>query len=96
MLKSLPFRLLLVLTFAVGQWLALVHATQHELTASAEKADTCVVCSLGHGSGGVAALPALPVDLSSKSLVPRPLLAVALPALRAARARSRAPPSFLA
>jgi hypothetical protein len=95
MSRSLPFRLLLLLTFAVGQWLAVMHATQHELDTVA-KADNCVVCSLSHGNGGPAALPTLPADLSSKSAVPAPLPAVAFSELRAARARSRAPPVFLA
>ncbi len=92
--RLLP-RLLLLLTFAVGQWLAVVHATEHELATGTAKADTCAVCSLSHGNGGPATLPALPADLSSKAAPPPPALAVALPELRAFRARSRAPPVLL-
>jgi hypothetical protein len=95
MLRRLPLRLLLLLTFTVGQWLAVVHATQHELAPTA-KADICAICVLGHGNGAAALPPALPADLSSKSAAPSALPAVVLPELRAARARSRAPPLFLA
>lgn len=94
MSRRLPLRLLLLLSFALGQWLAVVHATQHELAPTA-KADICSICVLSHGHAGTAALPALPADLSSKAAAPPPLATPSLPSLRAARARSRAPPVVL-
>lgn len=95
MLLRPTLRLLLLLTFSVGQWLAVVHATQHELTA-ADTLVACETCLLGHGSGGMPSMPILPADLSSRAAPPPAPRLAALPDLRAARPRSRAPPSSLA
>jgi len=84
---------LLALTLAVGQWLAVVHGVQHELSAG-EQLVACEVCAVGHASAGppVAALPL--------TLRPTRLEAPAA-ALPAAPARhplptppARGPPSF--
>jgi hypothetical protein len=40
---------LLALAFAIGQWFAVVHGTQHELGAG-DKAAACEICALGHAS----------------------------------------------
>ncbi len=48
----------LILAFVVGQWLAVVHATKHELTSSKESA-TCELCAVAHGGGAVPVIIAL-------------------------------------
>ena len=57
--RRLP-HFLLLLAFVVGQWMAVVHATRHELT-SAKDAATCETCAAAHGSGGIPVLVALVV-----------------------------------
>ena len=85
-------RLLLALAFVAGQFCALAHATQHELTP--DKAQNCETCALAHG--GMAPPMVLPLHCSPVpvSLTPdatRP----DTPALRpTSRPRSRAPPMF--
>ncbi|WP_293002953.1 hypothetical protein [Nevskia sp.] len=76
MLKK-PFHFwLLALTFAVGQWLAVVHGTQHALN-SGDQLVACEVCVAGHASAGppnadlpVALLP-LRIELPTRAL-PQP------------------------
>ena len=43
--------LLLALIFAIGQWFAVVHGTQHELNAG-DKVVACEICAIGHASAG--------------------------------------------
>ena len=46
--------LALILAFMVGQWMAVVHATKHELVADGDSA-TCEVCAVAHSGGGLPA-----------------------------------------
>lgn len=92
-MKTLRHRCLLTLALfglLVGQWFAVVHATQHEL--SNDDTRYCQTCAIAHASGGVPAAPQTPLlavlhDLPPPAR-PRPLLAT-----RAyTRPPSRAPP----
>ena len=79
-----------ILGFVVGQWFAIIHATQHELSDS--DTDGCQVCSLAHATGGAPAALSLPVDTAPLS-EPPPEPAIETVALRPiARPRSRGPP----
>jgi hypothetical protein len=61
-------RFLLILAFVVGQWFAVVHATQHELS-SPQEAATCSICAVAHSGGGVPTFVALLIAFTYAALV---------------------------
>jgi hypothetical protein len=60
---------ILILAFAVGQWLAVVHATHHELTSSQESA-TCELCAVAHGAGALPVIVALLLTFTFRDVAP--------------------------
>ena len=88
-------RILLALAFVLGQWFAVVHATQHELN-SADRLVACEVCAAGHASGTlpIAAVPALAL---LPAIEPPARLAIAAAfASPIHRPPTRGPPSSIA
>lgn len=55
--RRLP-NFLLILAILVGQWLTVVHATQHELSAPDESI-SCDICAVAHSGGGIPVVIAL-------------------------------------
>jgi hypothetical protein len=87
--------LLLALIFAIGQWFAVVHGTQHELNAGGDTV-ACEICALGHASAGPP--PQITPQGGFVARAETPALAPT-PAPRAAlvlRPPTRGPPSLLA
>ncbi|GAC1629696.1 MAG: hypothetical protein NVS9B10_21230 [Nevskia sp.] len=86
---------LLALAFVLGQWFAVVHATQHELNA-ADRLVACEVCAVGHASGAapLAAAPALALLPSIEAPQGQRAPAVSRKPIR--RPPTRGPPALLA
>ena len=61
--------LLVAVGFALGQWCALVHASQHELLPHAGKTP-CAVCAIAHAAGVKPAALKLPVPLATRAEAP--------------------------
>ncbi len=85
-------KFLLLLAFVAGQFCALAHAAEHELTPdSTPSCETCALAHSGMASATSLALPTTPIPDSLVADATRPIQ----PSLRVtARPRSRAPPSF--
>jgi len=82
-----------ILGFVVGQWFAVVHATQHEL--SSNEHSYCQTCAIAHAAGGTpAAVPPSAVFIPRGEEPPAPYVPeiVIRPVLRP---HSRGPPTFL-
>lgn len=85
---------LLALAFALGQWFAVVHATQHELS-SADRLVACEVCAVGHAAAtpppaaaaGLVFAPGIETPLARPTAAPRRNTALRPP--------TRGPPSIL-
>lgn len=95
MLKRPHHLWLLALTFAVGQWLAVVHGVQHQLKAG-EQLVACEVCAAGHAAAGppAAGCPIALVPANDEQPIAGP---IASPARHAPLyPPPRGPPSFLA
>ncbi len=68
---------LLALAFAVGQWFAVVHGTNHELS-DGDKLVACEVCAVGHAAAPgpapagtlLAALPQIEAPLGQPDAAP--------------------------
>jgi hypothetical protein len=85
---------LIVAAFLAGQWLALLHATQHEL--KPERTVACELCTLAHAAGA----PPAAIELAA-ALIPRGAQPVCRslpcrPRRPLTRPNSRGPPLFLA
>lgn len=83
--------LLIAVGFALGQWCAVVHASQHEIVLHAEKTP-CAICAIAHAAAAKPAALMLPPARCSHER-----LSVAAPVRlpftrRAFRPPSRAPP----
>lgn len=86
---------LLALTFLVGQWLTVVHGTNHALKAVDEQA-ACEICVASHASAPPPATD-LPVALLPLRIEAPLLATLALPALQPLyRPPPRGPPLHLA
>ncbi len=94
MLKRPLHLWLLALTFAVGQWLSVVHGVQHQLNAG-EQLVACEVCVAGHAAAGPPAA-ALPLALAPAS-IERPITLRSAPPSRSTLLfpPPRGPPLFL-
>src|SRR5260221_12019974 len=78
----------------VGQIVAVVHATQHELAAQGHQ-PACEICIVAHGAG---ALPAVPHTSKLPQGSDQPLVAYLpepIPRKAIERPRSRAPPALV-
>jgi len=64
-----PSSIILILAFVVGQWLAVIHATHHELTSSQES-ETCQLCAVAHGAGALPVIVALLIAFTFSDAVP--------------------------
>lgn len=86
--------LIALLGFVIGQWFAVIHATQHEL--SAGHTDSCQICAVAHAAGGTPAVSLVPAATARHSKeLPAPVIERA--ALQPiARPRCRAPPFLFA
>lgn len=85
---------LLGLLLLLGQWCAVVHASQHEL-ATAGKHLVCEICLSADGSGAAPPPPSIqaalvPAQIEKQALPPQ----FQLPARRQVRPQGRAPPAF--
>ena len=95
MTQKRPFHLwLLALTFAVGQWLSVVHGVQHQLNAG-ERLVACEICAVGHAAAGppAATLPLTLLPARSETPPATPLAPSSRPTLLIPPPRG--PPSFL-
>lgn len=85
--------LLFALGFLLGQYAALLHASQHELVVQPDK-PPCQICAIAHAASLATTPLPLPADLSPISEAPD------VPMVRAPQVRlvtipqSRAPPAF--
>ncbi|MDE2148255.1 MAG: hypothetical protein KGJ55_00205 [Gammaproteobacteria bacterium] len=81
--------------FAAGllltQWLAVVHATQHELSAQPDR-PICQLCAFAHAGGPAASAPALPLPVSFHRASATPVVAAPHLDRRYTLPPSRAPP----
>lgn len=87
-------QLILALAFVLGQWFAVVHATQHELSA-ADRLVACEVCAVGHAAAPppAAAAPLLRIVVAIESPVRAPVDTPRVHSLL--RPPTRGPPSPL-
>lgn len=87
--------LLLALAFAVGQWFAVAHATQHELNGS-DKLVACEICAVGHAAAPPPTATTVAVAFF-RSVEPATAQPAAAPQRRTLyRPPTRGPPSLLA
>jgi len=86
--------LLLLLGFTLGQSLAVVHATQHEIAGGADSA-YCQTCAVAHAGGGAPATFALAVGLAPSSHHPVAVPVAAISRDARLRPPGRAPPLSL-
>ncbi len=85
---------LLVAVFVVGQSLALLHATSHEL--KPERSASCEICAIAHASGAPPASMDLATTWIPRGAEPATLVVPSLPRQAPTRPNSRGPPPFLA
>jgi hypothetical protein len=91
--RRLQWGLFAPLLLVVCQWLAVAHATQHELTAPGTQA-ACEVCIVAHGAGALPAPAVVPARFKPDA---EPLLArlpTPVSPQFVERRRARAPPSL--
>lgn len=87
------FHLLLAVGFALGQWCAIVHASQHEILPHVEKTP-CPICAIAHAAAAKPAALALPPARWVQERVAERLPASHPRVRGAVRPPSRAPPLF--
>jgi len=94
-IKGRNLRWFLALTFVVGQWLGVVHGTQHELS-SADRLVACEVCAVGHAAAPPPAMLAIPLASLRSVEITAPLQSSAPRQILLLRPPSRGPPSHFA
>ncbi len=90
-----PLHLLLALAFALGQWFAVVHTTQHELN-GADKLVACEICAVGHAAAAPPSAVALTVAFFRSTEAPVALPAAVPQRKSLYRPPTRGPPVLLA
>ncbi len=86
--------LLLTLAFALGQWFAVVHGTQHELN-GADKLVACEICAVGHASAAPPSAATLTVSFFRNTEAPVAQPAAAPQRKPLYRPPTRGPPAIL-
>jgi hypothetical protein len=90
--RRLP-QFLLILAIVVGQWLAVVHATQHELSAPDESI-SCDICAVAHSGGGLPVVITLFIAFAFREFISFPQPAAVVIRRTVVLPQGRAPPAL--